>query len=79
MSEHHESARRGGIGCFTVLTIVFVTLKLCHVIDWSWWWVVLPTIASVGLWMLGAVIIVLAYVLGPVIDEWAERRRWRRR
>ena len=23
------------------LTIVFITLKLCNVITWSWWWVVL--------------------------------------
>ncbi len=22
--------------------VVFVTLKLCGVINWSWWWVTLP-------------------------------------
>jgi len=26
-----------------VLTILFIALKLCHVIDWSWWWVLAPT------------------------------------
>jgi len=25
-----------------ILGIVFVTLKLCGVINWSWWWVLLP-------------------------------------
>lgn len=25
-----------------LLTIVFITLKLTHVIDWSWWLVLLP-------------------------------------
>ena len=25
-----------------VLGIVFVTLKLTHYIDWSWWWVTAP-------------------------------------
>jgi hypothetical protein len=25
-----------------LLGIVFVTLKLCNVIDWSWWWVTAP-------------------------------------
>lgn len=25
----------------TVLSIIFITLKLCNVITWSWWWVVL--------------------------------------
>ena len=25
-----------------VLFIVFLVLKLCKVIDWSWWWVTCP-------------------------------------
>ena len=25
-----------------ILTIVFVVLKLCHVITWSWWLVLMP-------------------------------------
>lgn len=32
----------GGIGILGLLGIVFVTLKLTGVIDWSWWWVTLP-------------------------------------
>ena len=32
----------GGIGFTGLLTIVFIVLKLCHVIDWSWWWVLSP-------------------------------------
>lgn len=27
---------------FGLLGIVFVTLKLCGVINWSWWWVTCP-------------------------------------
>lgn len=27
---------------FGLLGVVFVTLKLCDVIAWSWWWVTLP-------------------------------------
>lgn len=30
------------IGIGTLLGIVFVTLKLTHYIDWSWWWVLSP-------------------------------------
>jgi hypothetical protein len=30
------------LGFFSLLTIVFVTLKLTHVIGWSWWLVVSP-------------------------------------
>lgn len=25
-----------------LLGLVFVTLKLCHEIDWTWWWVLIP-------------------------------------
>lgn len=32
-----------GISFTSTLTIVFVILKLCNVIDWSWWWVLAPT------------------------------------
>jgi hypothetical protein len=31
-----------GIGFFGLLAIVFITLKLCGVITWSWWWVLAP-------------------------------------
>lgn len=32
-----------GHSLFTgALTIVFVVLKLCKVINWSWWWVLSP-------------------------------------
>ena len=33
-----------GIGCggflAALLTVAFVVLKLCNVIEWSWWWVI---------------------------------------
>ena len=37
------------IGVTTVLTIIFVVLKLCNVIAWSWWWVLSPLWIS---WLL---------------------------
>lgn len=37
-----SSASPGGIGVVGLLGVVFVTLKLLGVIDWSWWWVTLP-------------------------------------
>lgn len=36
-----------GIGFIGVLTIVFVVLKLCGVIRWSWLWVLSPVWISV--------------------------------
>lgn len=32
----------GGIGFCGALCIAFIVLKLCKVIDWSWWWVLSP-------------------------------------
>lgn len=31
-----------GLGLTTLLTVVFVVLKLCKVITWSWWWILSP-------------------------------------
>ncbi len=41
MSESSSSSS-GGIGIVGLLGVVFVTLKLCGVINWSWWWVLAP-------------------------------------
>ena len=35
-----------------VLLIVFIVLKLCGVIDWSWWWVLSPLWISLGIVIL---------------------------
>lgn len=40
MSNGNSSS--GGIGVLGLLGVVFVTLKLCKEIDWSWWWVLAP-------------------------------------
>ena len=31
-----------GIGFSGLLGIAFIVLKLCDVVDWSWWWVLAP-------------------------------------
>ena len=36
----------------SILTAVFVTLKLIGTIDWSWFWVLSPTIFQMSLWVL---------------------------
>lgn len=41
------------MGLFGVLAIVFIVLKLVGVIDWSWWYVLLP------LWGPAAIVIVI--------------------
>jgi hypothetical protein len=55
MSENSSSS--GGIGFCSLLTILFIGLKLTHVIDWSWWWVLSPI--WIPLVILGVVLAVL--------------------
>ena len=46
MSKPNESSNptaSGGIGFWGLLQIVFITLKLLNVIEWSWWWVLLKS------------------------------------
>lgn len=55
-NRNHESG--GGIGFIGLLTIVFITLKLTGVINWSWWWVLSPIwISFIGLLLLIAIIV----------------------
>lgn len=47
-----------GISVVSVLGVVFVVLKLCGVINWSWWWVLAP------FWGQAAVVVVILLVVG---------------
>ena len=60
----------GGIGFVGVLQITFVVLKLCKVIDWSWWWVLSP------IWISTALTILV--VLIGIIVVYVRDKRWRR-
>jgi len=40
----------GGVGFAGLLiTVLSITLKLCNVIAWSWWWVLSPICITAGL------------------------------
>ena len=50
----------GGTGFSVLLTIIFIILKLCKVISWSWWMVFAP------LW-ISAIISLIFIIIGLVI------------
>lgn len=58
MSETKSSGN--GIGIGTVLFVVFLVLKLTHVVDWSWWWVTAP------LWAPAAVIVAMLGIAAAI-------------
>lgn len=52
-----------GVGVTGLLQVAFIVLKLCGVINWSWWWVLCPSWITVGILLIGlvaAVVIALA-------------------
>ena len=57
----------GGIGVCTVLFLIFLVLKLCGVITWSWWWVTAPLWIPVALFLgVCLVVFVVAFCIGVV-------------
>jgi hypothetical protein len=41
MGEHTSNT---SLTAFTVLTLIFITLKLTGILHWSWWWILSPII-----------------------------------
>lgn len=56
----NNSNSGGGVGFFGLMFLIFMTLKLTKVIDWSWWWVTAP------LWG-GFALIVLIVIIAIII------------
>lgn len=63
MNHRTISYRTCGISLSTVLTIVFVILKLTHVIDWKWVWVLCPLWISTGI----SIIIIIGVLIAMYI------------
>lgn len=49
----------GGINAIELLTIVFIILKLLHVITWSWFVVFLPMICFISISIMVAMVIIM--------------------
>lgn len=54
-----NSNTSAGAGFTSLLALAFIILKLCHVIDWSWWWVLSPIWISFGLFILIAAAVLI--------------------
>ena len=66
-----NQASTGGISFAGILTIVFVVLKLTHLINWSWWWVLSPIWIPFG---LGIALVILAIIVAAIFAVIKERR-----
>lgn len=72
-----NNASSGGLGLASVLTIVFVVLKLVGVIDWKWIWVLCPLWIGLILTVLLIIGVAIYIRSGKKTAEYAhaERRR----
>lgn len=52
-----------GLTFGSVLFFIFLILKLCGVIEWSWWWVTAPLWVGFGLTLLLIVVLALVYAI----------------
>lgn len=61
-----------------LLGIAFVVLKLCSVIDWSWWWVTCPFWAPLAIGLTIAVVAglvaLLFFGIAGFIGYWSNQR-----
>lgn len=55
--------RGGGIGFVGLLTIVFIVLKLCGVIAWSWWWVLSPMLLVFALTLITFTVVLIVHIV----------------
>lgn len=58
---NNNSGATGGIGFCGLLTIVFIVLKLCGVISWSWVWVLSP------LWISFSLVVIIIAITFLVV------------
>lgn len=59
----------GGMNFVSWLAILFITLKLCHIIDWSWWLVLLPVLIPAFLTCIYLLCLFLEKYLRKHIDN----------
>ena len=64
MKDNNSSTKAvgSGIGFSGLLGLLFIALKLCGVIDWSWWWVLAPFWIPIAL-----VVVIIIIAIGIAI------------
>lgn len=65
--DNRNSGASGGITLSGLTFIVFLVLKLCNVINWSWWWVTAPLWIPVALFVaVCAIVFIVGVFIGIV-------------
>lgn len=56
--DNHKTSSAGSGGAW-ILFLIFLVLKLTHVINWSWWWVTAPLWGSAIIAIITIIIMVI--------------------
>jgi membrane protein YdbS with pleckstrin-like domain len=67
-----------GISLSGLTFIVFLVLKLCGVIDWSWWWVTAPLWGPFALLIAGLFIYIMIAVIIALVRYCIRKRKEKR-
>lgn len=63
-----------GVGFTGLLFITFLVLKLCGVINWSWWWVTAPLWIPIALILIGVLIFLIVLMISYIKVKCYERK-----
>jgi heme/copper-type cytochrome/quinol oxidase subunit 2 len=77
MSKKKAEAGCGG-GLFVTLFLIFMILKLCGVIEWSWWWVSAPLWIPLVIVFCCLAVVAVVVVILIIADAKYTSRRLRR-
>ena len=59
-----SKSKNNGIGFFGLLTILFIGLKLTNYINWSWFWVLSPTIIPILIGLFCIIVLAIGMAIG---------------
>ncbi len=80
--DNKSSGATSGIGFCGLLFLVFLVLKLCNVITWSWWWVTaplwMPSALVVAIFIVAMLVILIKIGIVALIDNRRNKRRNKR-
>jgi hypothetical protein len=77
MEKKNIQVTSGGISFTGLLLIVFIVLKLCGVISWSWWWVISPFWIPIALILVIGLFSGILSFIGKAINRSKKKRRFR--
>ena len=59
MENNNNGSDYRGLSFFSILGLIFITLKLCGVINWSWWIVLSPFWGGFAIFIVVTIVVMV--------------------